>query len=518
MITAQEIILSIPKRFRQEKAKGIKMRTHFIIEADFPLIYTVDIENETCTLTEGKTGVADCTVRCQEKLYVDLETGKANPQWELVRGKLKVDGLSQMLQFSKCFRKFNSSFLTKDTNVHSTGNNVRPELSGPLKGIRILDFSRLLPGPLGSMFLADLGAEVIKLEDPDSPDYVRDFEPKWDEHSVFYHALNQGKKSLSINYISEEGKQIILDMIPSVDVVIEQFRPGVMAGLGLDYDTMKKRNPGIVYAAITGYGQADHRAGHDLNFIAESGLLYQLGTPDKIVIPGFQTADVAGGSYMLLAALLAALLKKQRTGVGSYLDISMTDAVIPLQAMSLADFQVNRIEPERGNTPLSGGLPNYNVYECNDKKWIALGSLEPKFWEPFCRKVNQENWISAPFLSPAERQKVSAEVQAMFHRKSQKEWLNFFSDMDICLSPVKNIQEALENQEFRNRQVFECHLVNGKPELTTLRFPVAFAPENKQPRWQAPELGEDSYALLKSIGYDDDQITALVSKGIIRTA
>jgi crotonobetainyl-CoA:carnitine CoA-transferase CaiB-like acyl-CoA transferase len=221
---------------------------------------------------------------------------------------------------------------------------------------------------------------------------------------------------------------------------------------------------------------------------------------------------------MLLAALLAALLKKQRTGEGSYLDISMTDAVVSLQAMSLADFQVNRTEPERGNTPLSGGLPNYNVYVCNDKKWIALGSLEPKFWEPFCHKVNQENWISAPFLPAAERQRVIAEVQAMFQQKSQKEWLDFFSDMDICLSPVKNMQEVLEQQQLRNNQRAQSHLVDGKQELTTLQFPVTFPSESKHSRWQAPELGEDSYALLKSIGYDDDQITTLVSKGIIRIA
>ena len=209
--------------------------------------------------------------------YRDLETGKLNPQLALMMGKVKVSSLTEMMAFSKLFRKFDVQYLSGHADV-SDGiiEVIRPELDGPLKGVRILDFSRLLPGPLATMLLADMGADVIKIEDPDNPDYIRDFEPMMEGTSAFYYALNRSKKSLAVNYLEQDGKRIIYELVKSADVVVEQYRPGVMKALGLDYETLIQYNPKLIYASITGYGQTSSMAqvaGHDLNYIALAGLL-----------------------------------------------------------------------------------------------------------------------------------------------------------------------------------------------------------------------------------------------------
>lgn len=516
MITAKQIILSIPGRFRPEKARGADLCVHFQLDGAEILSYSISISNQNCTLMEGLQGTPDCLVTCKSELYIDLETGKANPQMALLKGKLKVSRLSVMMQFSKCFRRFSPEIQIPMEEIKILSTPKRTLANGPLKGVRILDFSRLLPGPLGSLFLADMGAEVIKIEDPDNPDYVREFEPKLDEHSVFYHALNQGKRSLGINYMSAEGRECILKMIPKTDIFLEAFRPGVMARFGLNYEVIKNINPRIIYASITGFGQSDPRAGHDLNFMAESGLLNLNGTPDKVVIPGFQTADVAGGSYVLLSAVLAALYQREKTGFGCYLDISMTDAVIPLQAMSIAAIQADENNRKRGAGELSGGLPNYNVYKCSDDKWIALGSLEPKFWEPFCKKVNREDWISAPLSSDDVRDKVIEEVKSLFLSRTQSAWIELFKVDDLCLSPVNSLEEVLSRKDFHDRQVLLNRKLDNNREFTTLSFPVQFEKSEKKERWNAPEIGEDTASLLNELGYDDQQIQKMAKQGIVR--
>jgi putative sterol carrier protein len=239
IITAKQIIESAPARFRPEKANGINTIFHFELIGEPTIAYTFVIKNGSFELKEGLHGEATCVVKTTQDLYVELETGKANPQLALMMGKVKVSNISEMMGFAKLFRKFDESYLDVNTSVEEIEIINRPKLNGPLEGVRILDFSRLLPGPLATMFLADMGAEVLKVEDPDNPDYVRDFEPMLGDTSAFYYALNRNKKSLAINFLHSEGKKLITQILQTTDVLVEQYRPEVMAHFGFGYEQAK---------------------------------------------------------------------------------------------------------------------------------------------------------------------------------------------------------------------------------------------------------------------------------------
>ncbi|HWB64828.1 MAG TPA: CoA transferase, partial [Chitinophagales bacterium] len=365
-ITAQNIIESIPSRFRPEKTQGLSLLFHFDITGSETLHYSVQINDGTCVLTSGMPGEPDCVLSADAKVYIDLETGKTDPQSAFMGGQVKISNIAAMMQFARCFRKFQMP-------VHNTeaASVVRPEKKGPLKGVTIIDFTRLLPGPLATMFLADLGADVIKVEDPDNPDYIRGFEPKTGGIGAYYLALNRSKRSLAVNYLTAAGKEIIYDLVKKADVLIEQFRPGVMDEIGFGYKKLTAINPKLVYVSITGYGQKSSMAaaaGHDLNYIAIAGALAITGNKNGPVIPGFQLADIAGGSYMAMNAVTTALYQREKTGKGDYVDVAMTDAVLPFTAMQFAAYQATGKNPGRGGFELSGALANYNVYQCADGK------------------------------------------------------------------------------------------------------------------------------------------------------
>ncbi|MEQ8711603.1 MAG: CoA transferase, partial [Cyclobacteriaceae bacterium] len=266
------IIQSIPARFRPQKAEGYQTTVHFEISGDKGTQFTVEIADQHCNFKEGLHGEAVCVVRAKAKHYAALESGEINPQLAILTGKVKVSNINEMLRFSKCFipyYKFNKP-------SESIQKKDRKPSSGPLLGYRVLDLSRLLPGPWATAMLADMGAEVIKIEDPESPDYVRDYPPIIDGKSANYMAWNRSKRSAAISLRTPEGKQQFMDMIKSADVVVEQFRPGVIDQWGLGYEEAKKVNPKIIYVSLTGFGQTGpmaHTAGHDLNYLALSGVL-----------------------------------------------------------------------------------------------------------------------------------------------------------------------------------------------------------------------------------------------------
>lgn len=432
-VTAKQILESIPYRFRTEKAVGYSALFHFDISGEEILQYTVEIKEGQCYLTSGLIGHADCIVKTKASVYVDLETGKANPQMALMLGKVKISNIAAMMQFAKCFRKFDASVNYRATVSDKEAERVtylsRPDKRGPLAGVKIIDFTRLLPGPLATMFLADMGADVIKIEDPDNPDYVRDFEPRINGMSMFYLSLNRSKRSMAVNYLSPEGKQIIHELVRSADVIVEQYRPGVMKEMGFGYEELSAINPKLIYVSVTGYGQNSPMAmaaGHDLNYIAVGGALGITGSEDgELTIPSFQLADIAGGSYMAMNAILAALYQRERTGRGEWVDVAMTDAVAPFTALQFAYYQGTKEIPAPAKFELSGALANYNVYKCADEKFVALGSLEPKFWNKFCAKAGRHDWTER-FLNPAEIASVKQEVKEFFLSKKQQEWLIFF--------------------------------------------------------------------------------------------
>lgn len=521
MPTAQQIIESIPYRFRPEKASGYEAVFQFDISGEEQLQYTVNITGGKCELTKGLSGTPTCTITTKAQVYVDLETGKANPQMALMTGKVKISNIAAMMQFAKCFRRFdeNVNYQAQNNSQASVTYNERQPKAGPLAGVKIIDFTRLLPGPLATMFLADMGADVIKVEDPDSPDYIRDFEPRVNGMSLFYLSLNRSKRSLAVNYLSAEGKQVIYDLVKNADVLVEQFRPGVMKELGFGYEELKAINPKLIYVSVTGYGQTSPRAmdaGHDLNYIAIAGALGITGTADgELTIPGFQLADIAGGGYMAMNAVTAALYQREKTGKGEWVDVAMTDAVVPFTALPFAYYQGTKQVPPIGGFELSGALPNYNVYRCADGKYIALGSLEPKFWNGFCARAGKPEWAQQ-FLQTDKVDGLKQEVRQFFLTKTRSEWLAFFEGTDICLTPINSLSD-FENDAYlqsRNMLLQNEHALVGK--YNTINQPLKFKEAIFDNNWPAPDLGYDSASVLRELNYSDETVRQLAGKGIIK--
>lgn len=483
----QEIIASIPARFRKEKAGGVSVIFHFDISGEGGDAFTIHIHNNECRLEKGLSGTPDCVVKTSAENYVKLETGALNPQLALMTGKVKVSNIAGMVRFSKMFRKFEES-------VIQPVKKSRPPKTGPLAGLKILDFTRLLPGPLATMLMADMGADVLKIEDPGSPDYIRGFPPFIENQSAFYLSLNRSKKSLAINYSSAEGRETIYNLVKTADMVFEQFRPGVMAAMGLGYDNLKKQNPKIIYVSITGYGQTGpyaQQAGHDINYIGYSGLLATTGEKGRTpVIPGGQIADVAGGSYMAVNGALAALYAREKTGQGQHVDIAMLDCVMPLTTLQTAQYFAAQESPERGTFQLSGGLVNYNVYECADGKYAALGALEPKFWENFCEMVNHPEWKNRILDTGEQQDELKKNVADLFKTKPRDEWIRLAEGKDTCLTPVLNISELKDNPQIRHRQMIAGEGFN------TIGVPIKFSQTQGHIAWDAPQLGEDNKEVL----------------------
>ncbi|MBC7568852.1 MAG: CoA transferase [Spirosoma sp.] len=397
----------------------------------------------------------------------------------------------------------------------------RTPVTGPLLGLRILDLTRLLPGPLGTMLMADMGAEVIKIEDPNAPDYVRAFPPYINGESANYLAYNRSKRSVLLDYQTPDGRDKFLDLVETADVVVEQFRPGHLDRLGLGYATARARNPRIIYVSITGYGQTGpyaHLAGHDLNYLAVSGVLGLTGTSpaDAPVIPGVQLADIAGGSYGCVMATLAALFARQRTGEGQHVDVSMTDAVMPLLSVAYAlqsgtDKSADGgagVGPSsrgpsgqglsgRGQMPLSGGLANYNLYRCRDGRYVALGTLEPKFWQKFCKLLDKPDWLA--FLqpqSPAQLAEFKTQIQLLFGERDRDDWTRFGLENDLLITPVNDLPDLATDPQLTARQmiVTQQHPVAGP--FQSIGVPLKFSATPAHPAWPAPLLGEDTDAIL----------------------
>jgi len=327
----------------------------------------------------------------------------------------------------------------------------------PLQGIKILDFSRLLPGPLGTHMLSQMGAEVIKIESPKRMDYSRFYQPQINGVSTLFHTLNHYKENLVLDYETPEGYQQIVEQIRTADVLVEQFRPGAMEGFNLSFETVKKINPKIVYVSVTGYGQTGDKkdaAGHDLNYMAETGLLSMNRDENgKPLIPGFQVADIAGGSFTLVAACSSGLLAQRIQQKAQYIDVSLYDATFAIGAIAHGMLQG---KADYGKTPfLSGHMVNYNVYECADNKWIALGALELKFWNSFCDMVGHPLWKTVETTDLISGVFDKRLLEGLFKTKSRDEWVNMSMNFDVCLSPVLDAHEVYDQKQTKERTLFQ---------------------------------------------------------------
>ena len=388
-------------------------------------------------------------------------------------------------------------------------------MTNALEGIRVLDLSRMLPGPYCSMMLADLGAEVIKVEEPTIGDPTRNSPPLIDGQSAPFAQVNRIKKSIGIDLKQPEGRDIFLKLASRADCVLEQFRPGVVDRLGINYAVVAEVNPRIVYCSLTGFGQNGphrERSGHDLNYLALSGVL-GLTTDErgKPVIPGVQVADLAGGMIAGFA-ILAALLARERTGRGQYVDVSMFDVMLSMLPIPAAHHFAGNTIGVGGKYVLSGAYPFYNVYETSDGKFMTLGALEPKFWANFCRKVGREDLISRQFDSDEQRDMLFAEVRDIFKSRTQAQWIEIMKDADCCCEPVLSMSEAFEHAQTHARE-----MVKEMDATESRQLGSSYKMSDTPPRCvtPAPTLGEHTDVLLREIGFDDKQISTLRDGGVI---
>jgi alpha-methylacyl-CoA racemase len=352
-------------------------------------------------------------------------------------------------------------------------DNKGGENQGPLTGIRVLDFTTLLPGPMATLLLAEAGAEVIKIERPGGED-MRRFRPSWGQESVMFAMLNRGKKSVTADLKDARARDRMIALAKTADVVVEQFRPGVMDRLGLGYAALRAVNPRLVYCAITGYGQSgprSMRAGHDLNYIGDAGLLaLSSGPPGQRTVPPALIADIAGGSYPAVLNILLALRQRDATGEGTFIDVSMAESVFPFLYWAIGAGLGSGAWPKDGGERLSGGSPRYHLYETRDAKLAAVASLEQKFWESFAAATG----LDPEFIDDERDPKATiARVAEIIAGKTAAEWLPIFDKADCCCSIVQDIRSALDDPHFKARGLFAARLTNEKGEtLPAIPVPI----------------------------------------------
>jgi alpha-methylacyl-CoA racemase len=392
----------------------------------------------------------------------------------------------------------------------------------PLSHVRILDLSRLLPGGFCSLLLADLGADVIKIEDTGMGDYVRWAPPYYGDDSLhplgtrsaLYLSLNRGKRSARIDLKSDDGRKAFLKLAEGADVVLESFRPGVLDRLGVGYETLREVNPRIVYCAITGYGLTGPnvaRAGHDTNYLALNGLLGLTGAADgPPVSSAGQVADLGGGGLMAAFGILAALAERERSGEGQLVDVSMTDGALSWLAMVAGAFLADGRVPQRGSEMLNGGVACYLPYECADG-WVSCGALEPKFWHAFCAGVERPDLAEHQFAKPGSEG--HAAIAELFRAKTKDEWARFNDVHDCCIEPVLDLDEALDSELVRARQMVVAINQPGLGAVRLLGHPVKFSRTPADPTRPAPALGEHTEQVLAESGLSAELIAALLESG-----
>jgi len=410
-----------------------------------------------------------------------------------------------------------------DTAGSAGPNGASGTSGGPLGGLRVLDLSRLLPGGFCSLLLADLGADVLKVEDTGMGDYVRWMPPYVEgveetARSAPFLSLNRGKRSIRLDLKQEAGREVLLRLARDHDVLLESFRPGVLDRLGVGYERLAEENPGLVYCAITGYGQAGpyrDRAGHDMNYLGLNGLLGLTGDADGAPVQASgQIADLGGGALMAAVGILAALRERESSGRGQVVDASMFDGSLAWLAMTAAQFFAEGRTPVRGQLPLSGAYVCYRPYACADG-WVTLGALEPKFWQAWCRGVGREDLLDKAFESPGSD--THRAVEAIFAARPRTDWEAFAAEHDCCLEPLLELDEALDSELVRAREMVVGLDQPGASEpVKLLGVPIKLSrtpgDANRAP---GPALGEHTDAVLAAAGYDAERIALLKAAGAV---
>jgi len=397
-------------------------------------------------------------------------------------------------------------------------------MSLPLAGLKILDFTTLLPGPYATQLLADMGAEVLRIESPTRPDLVKLMPPfvGGDENgkgkvSAAHATLNRNKQSMTLDLKHPEAKAIIHKLLAEYDIVIEQFRPGVMQRLGLDYSSLKKIQPQLIYCSITGYGQTGalkDRAGHDINYLALSGLASFSGRKETgPVLSGTQIADIAGGSHHAVMAIMAAHIQRITTNEGQYLDISMSDAALALTTMFGSNALASGENPELGGEMLNGGL-FYDYYQTSDDRYISIGSLEPNFAMTLLSVLELTDWKKKiADQSEESQQEVRAAISDKISTQSLSYWQAEFAKVDACVEPVLTVNEAAKHPHFIDRgMITEAEDCNGN-KVAQIDSALPFKRDNAHQ--VGTPLGTDSIDMLQQLGYSAEEIIRLQDSSCI---
>ena len=395
-------------------------------------------------------------------------------------------------------------------------------MSPPLAGLTIIDMTRLLPGPATTMHLVDFGADVIKVEDTGAGDYMRSFPPTVAINggrtvNAAFEAVNRGKSSIAVDLKSEEGREVFLRLVDRADALIEGFRPGVLDRLALGWETLRARNSRLVLCSLSGYGQTGplaQRAGHDLNYIAMTGVLDQIRANGRLAIPNLQIGDLLGGTLSALATLLIALLGAQRTGQGRHVDVAMTDGLLAHHFFPHASLD-SGVEPVAEHTLLTGGVACYQIYETSDRHHLAVGALELKFWQTFCdaaglSELKSRHW---EFGEAPGTEAATATIKLVAQRMAQhtlEHWLKIFDPVDACVTPVLSPAEALAHPHHLARNL--VHKERGVTEVGPLAQMTALAWKSRS----APNAGQHTATLLTDLGYADEHIKGMTEAGVVK--
>ncbi len=394
----------------------------------------------------------------------------------------------------------------------------------PLAGLRIVDLTRLLPGPAATMHLADFGADVIKVEDTGDGDYLRGFPPQVADAedarvNAIFAAVNRGKRSIRIDLKSDAGREVLLKLVDTADALIESFRPGVMARLGLGWDTLHARNAKLVVCSLSGYGQNGplaQAAGHDIDYLAMSGVLDQIRAQGRPAIPNLQLGDLLGGALSALSTLLIAVIGAQRTGVGRYVDVAMTDGLLAHHFFAHAALDAGA-SPRAERSLLTGGAPCYRVYETADGGELAVGALELKFWQSFCDAIGlpelkPNHWSLGEAPGSEAAQQTAQRVAERLRAQPLAHWTALFARIDACVVPVLKPAEALAQPQFAARKV--VHKRGGVTHVGPLAQMTAheFAPR------PAPAPGAHTRELLQELGFDESAIAGFIASGAVRAS
>ena len=381
--------------------------------------------------------------------------------------------------------------------------------AGPLAGLKVIDLTRMLPGPFGTMLLADMGADVTVVEQPSGPDLG----PRRKNFAV-----DRNKRSLALNLKDERAKNILYRMVGEADVFIEGFRPGVTERLGIDYARLSRLNTGLIYCSVSGYGQDGPyrlRAGHDINYMATAGLLYLNGRKDTgPVVCGTQLADIAGGGMMAAFAVLSALYYREKSGQGQYIDVSITDAVLALNPVAFVEYDNTGTTPERQGFRNIGATPCYNIYRTKDDRHISIGALEPKFWANLCRLLGREDLIARQNETGGQ---AAGELQRIFETKTRDEWDRLLDSAEVCYAPILNLAET-----FRDSQVVHRKMIHeaNQPDGSTFRQADVVPRFSLTPgslRRPPSRPGQHTREILGEMGMDEAAVKDLEKDGVVKT-